>query len=213
MLSEVIKERAEHESLLQWRYPWFNICYNYLIGLLVILLFASFAVWGMNVRAEMREAQAAATARAEQQAQEQARLEQQRQAEEEKQKAHEELLKQESETVAKAFYGIRLFVERYHYTDKDLETYARCIFNRYDAGKGVNSIYAIVSRPEQFTGYSDNNTILTENKEKATAFVNAWHEEDSKPCDLSYQYAELRPEGIFLTTKPDAGPYDHRWHA
>ena len=47
----------------------------------------------------------------------------------------------------------------------------------------------------------------------ALKLLEAWHAETTKPCKLDYQFAELTPDGIFLVTKPNAGPYERRWHA
>lgn len=212
-LREITAAQTARERLLTWRYPWFNVVYNYLIALLVFALACSLYGWGLDVWAQSRaDAQTKDAVEAVEKKHEEEK-ENKKREEEEAKKEELDSLQAQAKVIAKAFYGIRKFVEKYHYDRSDLETYARCIFNRYDAGNGLNSIYTIVSRPDQFTGYSDNNTVLTEDETLAMEFLQAWKAETSKPCDLKYQCAELTPDGIFLVTKPNAGPYERRWHA
>lgn len=121
------------------------------------------------------------------------------------------VIEREAQDVAKAFYGIRLFVDKYHYADKDLKTYARCMFNRVDAGNGVNDLHVIVSTPEQFLGYYETSPVLDEFYTVAKEAVAEWHAETVKPCDLTYRYAELTESGIYLTNEFGADGYARRW--
>jgi len=213
ILSEVDAEYSYQVECLRFRHKKANDIYKLIVFLLVLALSVSLYSWGLDVWAQHRADQQTEDARKvwnkELADKEAAAM----QAQEEAEKAKATSLDAEAEALAKAFYGIHLFIEKYHYTDSDLETYARCIFNRYDAGNGLNSIHTIVSRPDQFTGYDDRNSPYTEHKELALKFLKAWHAETTKPCKLDYQFAELTPDGIFLVTKPDAGPYERRWHA
>lgn len=212
-LREITAERAEREKLLCWRYPWFNVVYNYVIAILILALSVSFYGWGLDVwtrhRADAQAAEQIAAYQAEQQAVEAARLKEIADQE----ASAEAVIDKEAREVAKAFYGIRNFIDKYNYTDKDLETYARCMFNRVDSGNGINSLAVIIATPEQFLGYGDSNPVLDNYYQIAKDNVTAWHNEDVKPVDSSYRYAELRPEGIFLTAEFGAGPYARRWHA
>ena len=121
----------------------------------------------------------------------------------------EYVMDQESTAVAKAFYGIVKFLDKYHYTEADLETYARCMFNRAEGGDLITEI----SKPEQFTGYSDANPVLAEYKNLAQRLVEEWHNETVKPCDVSFRFAELTPNGIYLKQDLHADGYARRWHA
>lgn len=213
ILRQILADQRDHERELMSKYPWFSVVYNYIVATLLVTLAVMLIVWGVDVWAQDKadkQSEAAVTAF---QAEQQAIADKQ---EEERRAAENDIAKTidtEAETVARAFEGIKLFIEKYHYTDADLDTYARCMFNRVDVGNGVNSLYTIVSRPLQFTGYSDNNTVQKDYKALAKKLVTAWHEETEKPCDLRYQFAELTPEGIFLTMEVNAGPYARRWHA
>lgn len=213
ILSEVDAEYSRQVECLRFRHKKANDIYRLIVFLTVLALSVSLYSWGLDVWAQHRADQQTEDARKvwnKELADKEAAA---RQAQEEAEKAKATSLDAEAEAIAKAFYGIRLFIEEYHYTDSDLETYARCIFNRYDAGNGLNSIHTIVSRPGQFTGYDDRSSPYTEHKALALKLLKAWHAETTKPCKLDYQFAELTPDGIFLVTKPNAGPYERRWHA
>lgn len=213
MLEEYLNEQAEREQLLQWRYPWAPLVYNWIITITVVALAVSFVIWGLDIRTERRAADMTAMARA---AWEADRLAEETAAAEELaavQASQEFVMKQEATSLAKMFYGIRRFDEKYGYSDKDFETYARCAFNRYDAGNGVNSLAVIISRPQQFLGYDDGNQVIDEYYNLALRFVEQWHTEETKPCDVSYQWAELTPDGIYLKNDINADGYARRWRA
>lgn len=210
-MEEYFDRQAELEDVLNFRYPWFNMMYNWVIAALLVALCVSFVWWGLDIRtrrmADEMTATAMASYQAEQQAEEDARaleLEMARQSE-------EHIMTVEAQAVARAFYGIRNFVEKYGYTSEDLETYARCIFNRADASGA--SVEDVVSKKDQFLGYSDGNQLVKEYYDLAIRFVDEWHKEDVKPCDTSYQWAELTPDGIFLKNSFNANGYARRYHA
>lgn len=114
-------------------------------------------------------------------------------------------MKADAREIAKAFYGIRNFINVYHYTEKDLRTYARCIFNRADA-KG-KSVQEIVSADNQFTGFSEDHPVLDEYYNLALIFVDKWYHEDTKPMGIDFQWAELTDKGIFLVNEFNASGY------
>jgi len=213
LLQEVDAEYLRQVECLRFRHKKANDIYKLIVFLTVLALSVSLYSWGLDVWAQHRADQQTEDARKVWDKELADKENAARQAQEEAERVKANSLDAEAEALAKAFYGIRLFIEKYHYTDSDLETYARCIFNRYDAGNGLNSIHTIVSRPEQFVGYDDRNSPYTEHKALALKLLEAWHAETTKPCKLDYQFAELTPDGIFLVTKPDAGPYERRWHA
>ena len=84
---------------------------------------------------------------------------------------------------------------------------------RVDVGNGINSLETVVSREDQFLGYSDGNPVLDNYYQLAKQFVTDWHNEDVKPCDFSYQWAELTDKGIFLVNEFGADGYARRWQA
>lgn len=213
ILNGITQERMRKERDMMFRHPWVPILYNYLIAGLLIALTVSIYGWALNVwadaRAKEKSAADLAAYQAEQQATEDARLKELAAA----QASEDAIIKREATAIAKAFYGIRNFVEKYHYSDEDLTTYARCVFNRVDASKGLNSVEVIVSTPEQFLAYADGNPVLSEFYEIAQDAVTEWHNETVRPCDISYRYAELTEQGIYLVSEFGADGYARRWHA
>ena len=211
ILREIFKEQEEREELLRFRNPSASFWYNWLIVGLVVLLFAGFVKWGIDIHtrnaaeiakaellAQMDEEDAYMMAAAEAEAVE-------RMAQDERQQISE------ARAVARAIFGIRNFIEKYNYTNSDLETYARCIFDRVDArGKSVEEI---VAEKGQFVAYSENNTLVKEYYDLALQFVQAWHNEDAAPCDYyKFQTAVLTEYGIYLVDDINK-PVPEKWHA
>ena len=210
---EVFEEQQRKEEMMLFRHPWVNLYYNYLIAALVVLLFISFAIWGINIHSDRRAATLAAEALAEYQAEQQAIADARAEELAAQAKSEEAIITKETEAVARMFYGIRLFEDKYHYTEKDFQTYARCAFNRYDYGHGLTALPVIIAQKDQFVGYNDNNPILKEYRDLAEKFVREWHEELYRPCSAEYRFAELTENGIFLASEFDADGYARRWHA
>ena len=210
-LKDVFEAQREEEQLLTWRFPWFNVVYNYIVAGVVFALIVSLTVWGLNVRTERKAEAMTAQAMAAWQSEQDAALEAEAAELAAVRTSQEYAMEQEATALAKAFYGIRLFVDKYHYSEADYRTYARCIFNRTEKGSG--DLVSVVSTPEQFVGYYDNNPVLAEDYDLAMRFVKEWHEESIKPCDISYQFAELTPNGIWLKADLHADGYARRWRA
>lgn len=116
---EVNREQTDREHLLTWRYPWFNMAYNYFWLFIAVLLAASLIWWSGIERKEQKDAEA-------QENRNRAYAAELAQAEEQKQKEFNNMLDRWSKAGAKMLFGIRRFVDKYHYSEKDLETYLRC---------------------------------------------------------------------------------------
>ena len=208
---EIFQEQAEQEDFLRFRNLSFSFWYNWIILVAVVALFASFVKWGIDIHTNT----AAEAARAELLAQmdaEHAEMMEAAEAHEAERKAEAERVQiSEAQAVARAFFGIRNFVDKYGYSNSDLETYARCIFNRADArGKPVEEI---VAEKGQFLAYSEHNTLLKEYYDLALQFVEAWHNEDAQPCDAQkFQNAVFTEYGIYLVDNINKTVPD-RWHA
>ena len=201
-MEDYFNKQAELETVLCFRHPWFNLFYNWLIAVLVLALFGSFVWWGLQISAERKAEQMTATALA-------AWHEEQQAEDEAIRSSQEYIMDQEAQAVAKAFYGIRLFTEKYHYSEADLVTYARCMFNRAENG----DLRVVIGQKDQFAGYADSNPVLQEYYDLALRLVREWHEESVKPVDASYQFAELTTNGIYLKNDLHADGYARRWHA
>lgn len=205
ILREIFREQREQEEELMFRNPSVPFWYNWLIAGLLVALFVSFAIWGIDIHTRHKAEEMTATALASWQ-QELAVQDEQAGS------SREYLLDQEATAMARAFSGVDRFVEKYHYTESDLITYARCMFNRADRTDSKDLIH-VISEPNQFTGYSDQNQLLAEYKQLALRLITEWHSETVKPCDTAYIFAELTPDGIFLKKDLHADGYARRWHA
>ena len=109
MMEEILEQQRQRESDMNFRHPWFNMVYNYIIAAVALCLIISLASWGMQIRKEHRDAEIVATARA--------TWEQERQAEADakaaelaaQQASEAAVMDREATLIAKAFYGIRNF--------------------------------------------------------------------------------------------------------
>ena len=143
---EYFERQRQIEADMCFRNPWFNLFYNWLIGITIIALMASFVWWGIDIHRRNRDEQ------------------------------------------------IRLQVLA-------------------EMGAEGGDLITEISKPEQFTGYSDANPVLAEYKNLAQRLVEEWHSETIKPCDVSFRFAELTPNGIYLKQDLHADGYARRWHA
>ena len=210
-MQEVFSKRAEQERLLRWKHKGFDLVYNWVMAVSMLTILILLAVWAVQIHIDRKASGLVAVAMADYQAEQQADIDRQEAAALAQRQTEEYRMQQEAAAVAKAFYGIRNFVDRYGYSAKDFETYARCMFNRADAGSGRLS--EVIAQEGQFLAYSDNNPVLDEYYDMALSFVREWHEETTKPVDTSYQFAELTPQGIYLTNVFNADGYARRWRA
>lgn len=211
ILKEIFKKQRQREADMTFRHPWFNVVYNYVIATTATALIISLIIWGLDVRTERRANEMTATAMASYQAELEAAEEVKAQELAAARASEDYIIEQEAKEVAKAFYGIRRFIERYSYDESDLETYARCMFNRSDAKK--TALSDVISRKDQFLGYAEENPVLDVYYKQALKFVKAWHSEEIKPCSSDYQWAELTERGIYLVDEFNADGYVRRYHA
>ena len=202
ILQEIFREQKEQEEVLMFRNPSFPFWYNWIIAVTVLALFVSFAIWGIDIHTQKTAEKMTATALASWQSEQIVQ-------DESAATSQEYVIEQESIAMAKAFYGIDRFIEKYHYDESDLVTYARCMFNRAENA----DLVSVIARPEQFTGYSDGNQVIAQYKQLAERLIREWHEETVRPCDTAYIFAELTPDGIFLKKDLHADGYARRWHA
>ena len=209
-LQSVFEEHAEKERELAFKHPLIPIICNWMIVAAVIMLGISFVIWGVNIhiqsKADAMTSEALAAKEQERQAEEFAKLQEQAALE----ASAEKIIENEAIDCAKALYGIRLFVDKYHYSEIDLKTYLRSAFNRADA-KNI-SLHDVLF-DGQYLASDEKNTVLDEYKQIALKAVKEWHEETSKPCDTSYQFAELNDNGIYLVPTPNPDGYTRRWRA
>ena len=211
ILQEIFKAQEEREELLRFRNPSASFWYNWFVALVVVALFGSFFWWGMDIQTRHKAEAMTAELLAEMDAENEYMLQAAEAEAAERQAQNERQQISEAQAVARAFFGIRNFVTKYGYDNSDMETYARCMFNRADArGK---SLEEIVAEKDQFIAYSDNNTLVKEYYDLALQFVAEWHAEDAHPCDVQkFQNAVLTEYGIYLVDDIRK-PVPEKWHA
>ena len=210
-MEEILEMHRQQEADMIFRHPWFNVFYNYVIAVCVVALFISFFAWGIDIHTK-KQAEAMTAQLLAQMDEEHDQMMKAAEAEQAALLASEEhIMTEEAKVVAKAFYGIRNFDDKYGYTASDFETYARCIFNRADATG--DSIEAVVSKKGQFLGYADGNQLVKDYYDMAIRFVDEWHHETVKPCDIRYQFALLDDDGIWLVKNFNADGKERRWKA
>lgn len=210
-MEEYFNKQAELETLLCFRHPCFNLFYNWLIGGLIILLFGSFVWWGLDIHSRHMADEMLATTLAAMDAANEQMMADAAAREAEIKASKETILKESSNAGAKAIYPLDNFITKYHYSEKDLETYLRSGWNRHILTG--ESLEAVFSAPQQYLGYADNNPVLTEYYDLAYRCFSEWEEEQTSPCDPSFQWAELTENGIYLKNNFNADGYARRWHA
>ena len=214
-IKRVLTEKANEEAELVLYHPWVRIVTNWIIWLLLAILIVYCIVAGIKKAVNDRDEKIANNAVSDYAAEQQAAAEEQKRKEEAAAKTEAALMEQEAQDCAKALYGIRLFDEKYQYTDNDLRTYLRSAFNRVDAMGYTNNEDRQKKLHEvlfggQYLASSETNTVQTRYLEVSRKAVKEWHEETAKPCDFSYQFAELL-ERVTLVTSTNPSGYDRRW--
>lgn len=209
----VLDEYEEKEHLLQWRYPWFNVAYNYVIAMLLVGLFFSFGIWAIDVHIQRQSESMTATALASYQAEERAKADEIAHQQELYAQSEEAVTQKMATALAKVFYGVDKFREKYNYSDADFRTLARCVFNRCENPGYSDDFYEVINQKDQWVGYYDSNPVLDEYYNLALTSIREWRSETVKPVSNYYLWAEFTPNGIFLKNDFRADGYARRWRA
>ena len=208
-LRKVVDDIEKRTSRLANNHPWAVIFYRWAIALLIILLFASFVWWGMDIHIRHKAEALTASAMAEVQAEAAARL----QALAAEKASEDYVVKEMATSLSKLYYGIKNFEEKYHYSETDFETYGRSVFNRVENSKYPNDLFDVINQEKQWVGYSDSNPVIDHYYNLAEKHVRMWRTETTKPVSNDYVFAELTENGIYLRNKFDADGYARRWRA
>lgn len=215
-MTQAINEHEKQISYMNFRHPWFNVVYNYIIAAMVVILFAAFCAWGVQIKIDRKAETLTATAMADYQAEQKA-IEDAKNAELAAIAASEEtIMKEEAEWCARIIYGVKNFIDKYHYSEEDLYTLLRCVFNRVEnqtnGFQGLNTVEEIANQEgSQWTGYKSSNPVLSEYYKVAYAAVEEWHHESYKPISNDFLWAELTANGIWLRNVYNADGYARRW--
>ena len=213
IFQQMMDEQSEREQNMNFRHPWFNMTYNYLIAAVAVCLIISLTAWGISIRKEHRDAELLATARASWDAERQAEADA-KAAELAAYEASEEMVcKKYAEALSKVFFGAKRFQDKYKYTADDFRTLARCVFNRVENKAYSDNLLEVVNQKDQWVGYYETNPVLDEYYQIALAAVKEWRAEETKPVSNDYLWAEFTPNGIWLKNDFNADGYARRWHA
>jgi hypothetical protein len=104
----------------------------------------------------------------------------------------EEMIDQEANLLAKVLYGVK------DNSSDDLRTYCWCVFNRVDNPTFANALDEVISQPNQWMRYNENNDILAKLKQIAREELLVWHDRASRPCSSEFVYMDWTPNDIVL---------------
>lgn len=215
MLQDVLTEQQNKTKILMKKHPWVPILTNWAMAILIIVLIGSLFVWRTQVKAEERAGILAAEAMAQYQAEQMAKEEETRLALLAEQNS--ENAKREADTIlmAKLFAGIDNFVEKYGYGERDLRTYGECVINRVLNNKNefrnLSTIAEVITQPNQWIGFSENNQVVDKYYKIASEVVNSYYDNAVRPCTSDYCWAELTSNGIYLKNEYNDGKYVSTW--
>ena len=108
--------------------------------------------------------------------------------------AFEEMIDREANLLAKVLYGVK------DNSTDDLRTYCWCVFNRVDNLQFANTLEEVISQPNQWMRYNENNEVLLKIKQVAREELLVWHDRTSRPCSSDYIYMDWTPNDIVLRT-------------
>lgn len=116
-------------------------------------------------------------------------------------------MEREARAIAKALDGIKGITER----DDDLRTYAWNILFRVADPGYPNSVEEVVSQPNQYMGYADNNPVVTGKYRIAYEVVESFYA-GNWPADSKFLYAEWDAKGkVILRNTYLAGRDTEYW--
>ena len=212
-ISRLMYEYKVRKQALSKKYSWFDFVYKWVIPPVLVILIVLCFVWRVNVYAENKAERLAAIALADYQA-EQLAIAEARQAEIDAiTNSEEAIIQREAELCAKLLFGINNFIEKYGYSEADLITYLRCVFDRVENERYGSTIADVIQQKDQWVGYSDNNPVLRNYYDIALKAVSDWHSETTKPVSNDFVYAELTKDGIWLKNDFNANAYSRRYRA
>ena len=215
-LRSVIDQQIERENELEDKYPWVPIYTKRLICFALAFLFVYAVIARIGKAINDRDEKIASDAIDNYAAAQQAVADEEQRKKDEEAKKLSNLMDLETVDCAKTLEGIKNFFGKYNYTERDARTYLRSAFNRVDA-LGITDpverqekLHEILFSGE-YLAAKETNTVKADFKAISEKYVKEWHEEKTKPCDFEFQFAELLPDGIYLTKIPGADGYARRW--
>lgn len=197
ILKDVFDEREAEIHALYQKYPWADILRNWIITLLIIALFASFVIWGLNIRTERIAADMTAVevarVNAEHEAKEQARIQELAAMEQ----TQEAIMKKNAKIKAQVFYGSRNFEEKYGYTKADFLTLGTCMDNRCEF-YGLD-LETVAKKESWWVGYYESNPVIDKYYQWALESEKERVEQDTKTIGTDYIYTNYTERGLYLS--------------
>lgn len=112
----------------------------------------------------------------------------------------------EARMMAQLLYGVK------DNNNTDLQTLCWCILNRVDSPGYPNTIQEVISQPNQWIGYNENNPVIDNLYNISIAVINYWAE-GHRPCDTSFVYMNWSPTLIMLRDSFKENKYTQYWAA
>lgn len=197
ILKDVYEQREAEIHTLYQKYPWADILRNWITAILIVALFASFVVWGLNIRTERIAADMTAVevakVNAEHEAREQARLQELAAMEQ----SIETIMKKNARIKAQVFYGSRNFEEKYGYTKADFLTLGTCMDNRCEF-YGLD-LETVANKEEWWVGYYESNPVIDKYYQWALESEKERVEQDAKAIGTDYIYTNYTERGLYLS--------------
>lgn len=213
---DVLERDSRKRRELHAKYPWVPITFNWIMVVLVILLFVSFIIWGVNIHTERTAIAYAETVAEQKDAEHQAFLAQMEADKKAAEESLERLMQKNATAKAKLGYGSRNFKDKFNYGDDDFMTLFQCVDNRLK-----NSMYAgmtieeIVFQDGQFVASFDTNPSQDYYYNLAMKSERLKQEREvqglPEPVGSDYVYAIYTGHGIYLSNDPKAPQYTW-WH-
>ncbi len=209
---KVLDQKEEEVRVLHTKYPWFPIMVNWVIAVLIVVLFIGFIIWGIDIRTERTAVAYAEAVAAEKDAEHQAFLAQMEADRKAEQESLENLMKANAQVKAKLGYGSRNFIDKYHYGDADFMTLYQCVDNRLK-----NKMYTgmtmeeIVFQDGQFIAAYDSNPVQNYYYNLALKSEQLKQNQTSEPVGSDFVYTIYTEHGIYLANDPKAPAYTW-WH-
>ena len=211
-MMDIIEEHEAGLKQLDHKHPWVYILRNWAATALVVALFISFGIWGLNIHTERKAVAYAEAAVAVNEAEHRAYLNQVEADRKAQAESLENVMQHNAQVKAKLGYGSRNWIEKYHYGDNDFMTLYQCVDNRLK-----NSMYEgmtideIVMQEGQFISCYESNPVQDYYYNLAMKSERAKQSAVSQPVGSDYVYAVYTPHGIYLTNDPKSPEYTW-WH-
>ena len=114
-------------------------------------------------------------------------------------------LNSESEMLSKVLYGVK------DNDSDDLRTYCWCVFNRVDNPAFPGNMADVISQPNQWMRYSEENPVVESLYRIAKEELDKWHTGDRRPVSNDYVFMSWRYDDICLRDSFEENSRTHYW--